>query len=332
MAYAPEGSIADTAFNEGLAMFFRDFATFAEFVGKKNTAQAEAATKADYYEVEEDPYYVYFSVPGTVESWRLAAGDPGLQRYYAPIDNTETYMARVQTKWHQEAPYNNQVPLIDYRNGNKTGRVGCFAVAFGQVMANHQRPTFYNWALLTVAPTISTSNSSAASEVSRLLYNIANRFTFFELTSTGTRGHTPLGNIVPGIQAQGYTVTETSYSGPVSSAAIYGEIRDNHRPLLMSGQDLKFAPNGQEIWSGHIWVIEGILKKERWYYWRSTVIEGTSYSLQSRERVRAQMILCNWGWGGLSDGWYYNFGPVYTDGKTYSFTYDKFLYTNIKPN
>ena len=242
--------------------------------------------------------------------------------YYGPIDNTRTFAAFVQTAWSQVNPYNNKVPQYCNNNGvTERCRVGCFAVALGQLMSYHKHPISYNWDLLISTPSISPYHTSAVNEVSRLLYDLAlSGGTEYKLTGAGS---TSVSKITPTLNSFGYNVTST-YLGTGQSSHISIEELKASRPVLFVAESTR---------GGHIWVIDGIFEFERWYYFPARIMPTESPSGIEIRRVRTMRRLshCNWGWGGLSNGWYYNYTPKYTDGSYIKFNTQKWLYTGIVP-
>lgn len=158
--------------------------------------------------------------------------------YYGPIDNTRTFAAFVQTAWSQVNPYNNKVPQYYNNNGvTERCRVGCFAVALGQLMSYHKHPISYNWDLLISTPSISPYHTSAVNEVSRLLYDLAlSGGTEYKLTGAGS---TSVSKITPTLNSFGYNVTST-YLGTGQSSHISIEELKASRPVL-------FVPNQLEV-------------------------------------------------------------------------------------
>lgn len=323
MAYAPIGSVTDTVFNKGLALFFREFACFTEALAQKQKRVTTRATD-EYWQGYQE--YSFVTVPGTYEYYRDMTKEE-IEKYGAgylktgPVDYRATHGPLVSTKWEQNAPYNNKVPV--FLNGtNKRVKVGCFAVAVAQLMSYHKKPSSYNWSLLTAAPTISVYDNVASDEVSRLMIDIATagKTDFDAINNTGG---TFSYDMAPAIRQMGYKVVKTYLDSENSGDSIYNNIMSN-RPVLMSGA----TPN-----KGHIWVIDGIFTQERWFY-SGVSITGTNIPARymiNRQRERSRLCHCNWGWGGLSNGWYYDYSPVYTDGLSYRYAYDKYIYTQIEP-
>lgn len=338
IAYSPQGSIADTVYNKALALYFRDLAILSDIVS------SEAVTRADYWQPGWDDIvykqvsseeFVRWLTPWESENRPNKGFSWG---YYDPIDKMEFESAYVPTLWAQENPYNNRVPK--YVVGTKSKVVvGCYPVAVGQIMAFHKFPSTYNWSTLTMCPTIDptptvpgggideSKETFAQKEVSRLLTDIAIAAETYYDTLPNTRnfGSTQVGKTLLGLYKMGYDAKEVYFGGKGgSSALIKEEIQNYHRPVLYNGQTDKSK--------GHIWVIDAVLTQERWSYISYYVHGGENNGKEGLERYRVQgnLLHCNWGWGGSSNGWYYNFTPPHK-GEFIHFYKDKHLYTGIKP-
>ena len=135
---------------------------------------------------------------------------------------------------------------------------------------------------------------------------------------------------VPTLDYFGYNVT-SNYVGSGKTGSLIASEMDALRQVLVSGS----PPSSS---TGHIWVVDGIYTYERWYYYWSSIL-GTGYAPTDLYRYRAQGRLyhCNWGWGGLSNGWYYSYNPKQAPSYTntgeyhYLFDTDKRVCTGIFP-
>ncbi|GHU99632.1 hypothetical protein FACS1894159_03980 [Bacteroidia bacterium] len=340
IAYAPVGSLADTTYNLGLAMYLKEFAMLLE-------APEQVATRTDYWQPNWQD--IFPEVPGTrefvrwLEPYEYGQGNGQSWIYSDPIDYTELNTAYVPTRWDQENPYNNLVPY--YVSGtSKRVRVGCASVAIGQIMAFHQHPSTYNWSLLTQSPTIPPwiyitdgenqleDQTPAQAEVAQLLHDIA--------TAAGTdydteadSGGTDVYMVVPALNAMGYSGTYVvigSATGLATLAPLREEIITHQRPFLFCGQT-HIIKNGMSVQAGHIWVVDAIWTYERWGYISFWQYGGEHHGQEGLDRYRTQcnMLHCNWGWGGQDNGWYYNYSPPKIGGARFYF--GKTLITGIVP-
>ena len=318
MAYAPMGSIADTTFNKGLASFFRDFAAYTEVMMEKE--KAKTRTNFEFF---QDYDIFNFVVSSRSEFVRNATPSeeaedcPGFP-YYQETKN-EMVGQFVDAMWDQSAPYNNNVPYF-VLDTNRRVRVGCFPVALGQLLSYYKTYPGYNWSLLTASPKIA-DNTRAAAEVSRLLSNIAADANTSYYTISDQGGTSPE-NIYETIYEYGFKrrVQSTFYDTSCRDT-IYNNVKDNH-PVLVQGRGS----------GAHIWIVDKMWTHEGWKYWAAKI--NSNYPPYEhgeiyRDLCRISHAHCNWGWGNLSDGWYYTFTPIFTDGKKYTFTRERVVYSQL---
>ena len=318
MAYAPMGAIVDTVFNKGLASFFRDFAAYTEAMVEKEKVKTRAN-----FEFFQDYDIFNFVVSSKSEFVRNATASeeaencPGFP-YYQQTKN-EMVGQFVDAMWDQSAPYNNNVPyfVIDT---NRRVRVGCFPVALGQLLSYYKTYPGYNWNLLTASSKI-PDNTQAAAEVSRLLSNIeADAHTNYYTISD--QGGTSPENIYATIRGYNFTkCTQSTFYETSCRDTIYNNVKDNH-PVLVQGRGS----------GAHIWIVDKMWTHEGWKYWAAKV--NSNYPPYEhgeiyRDLCRISHAHCNWGWGNLSDGWYYTFTPIFTDGKRYTFTRERVVYSQL---
>jgi len=367
IAYAPVGSIADTVYNKGLALYFRELAMLSDIVSKQS--KQEEATRSGNNDPRQSGWgdMAVFIDWGSEEFVRWLApeecGQGGNRSwvFYGPIDHEEIASAYVPTKWNQDNPYNSAVPyphcIYDpvYKL-NIPVLVGCYAVAVGQIMAYHRYPPTYNWDLLTASQTIPVvplihfshgeyqydqyvyaNPTPTQYEVARLLYDIAlaGKTTYKTTPAPGEGGTSPE-NQKQGLINMGYAVTGDIYDymenepSGTSSSVIRDEIQTYHRPVLYSAVG-KYTSDGKPA-GGHVWVVDAVLTFEQWEYISFWGYGPDGYTGEGLNRYRTQgrLLHCNWGWGGNSDGWYYSFIPSH-GGKPIEFYTQKILFTGIHP-
>jgi len=112
---------------------------------------------------------------------------------------------------------------------------GCVATAMAQVMAFHQRPTTYNWAVMPAA--------SGNQDVAQLMLD-AGLSVYMQYTPTSSGAyHSDIDDAFK--YTFGYTFSnDVSYN----SSQVLGNIQVNH-PVILSGFDSNFG--------GHAWVADG---------------------------------------------------------------------------
>ncbi len=298
IAYVPNGSIADTMYNEGLADYIRLI-----------PMMMSVSVHYDYWEPEINGSYK--TVP---DSYQFIKNTSSLQECYDwPTYGDWNYWENptcfVPTKWEQSHPYNLHVNSFPCNDGVRS-KIGCAAVALGQLMAYHKQPTGYDWDLLTATKTISPNASIfAKQEVARLLINLAIELktvygcSFDRPVADRTKGTSQAYDVIPAFAEFGYSCSENQIKIGVSGDTIFNNII-NKRPVLCAA----FGPP-----YGHIFIIDGIYRKYRdKFYFRtdySTPADKRRYEIYKVRECFATVHI-NWGWAGSSDGWYYSFAPA----------------------
>ncbi len=320
-AYSPVGSIADTTYNKGLAIWFRDLYAFGKIVA------SEAKTRNIWQEGWE---YGSFSPISDWEFDRVwtEADSNKPELYWGPLDWSEDiYLWRsslLYHEWDQTAPYNNKVPSFLNSDPTTRVRVGCWATAVGMIMAIYKRPSTYNWDLIHSSVNILPSETRRADEVSRLLLDVANagKTKWDPYKNSGT---TQPSNIESGLRRLGYDSELVFYGSQMISMDIIEELRNN-RPVLCVG----YGSDG-----GHIWVVDRVKIRQLWRYQLVYTLDdsaGTKTWHYNKIRCQSNMLRCNWGWGGPSNGWYYKFEPYVPKlGYYTSLSGNKYLVKGIKP-
>ena len=292
-AYTEQGSIADTATNNGLKLFVERMACYMEREAASFNVDSlylaigerHKASKSGW--VEDGPFrYLYIDYDYFVP-------DPDFEymgeRDYSEV--SESGYPPVLTKWSQGNPYNNLLPNVGaYTPGGKA-YVGCAMVAVAQIMAYHKRP--YG-ALATAADWNSVIANNNDVRLHQLMLDLFNNMKT-GVSSTGTTSNT--NEIIRFLRGHGYSTPweEYSYSfGAVASRLQYG-------PVIVVG-----VTDASE---GHAWVVDGTQstttntydmyeKDDGQYIWRVCIYKRGE---QSYFYVR-----CNWGWSGSSDGWFFS--------------------------
>ena len=182
------------------------------------------------------------------------------------------------TTWHQD-PYFN---MYCFTADSLQARVGCAAVAMGQIMRYHQYPTSFNWSQM---PDNSATPTTAAF-LSDIGANINMNYDVFISKAKYCNVRSAF------INHYGYSCAPDSVEQSL----------DNYRPVFMRG-----APTTSE--SGHAWVCDGyredqvsdyfILKTLSFSY--PLEYESTAYSGTYHTQTYYHM---NWGEYGVSNGWF----------------------------
>ena len=199
------------------------------------------------------------------------------------IDNTKKVYPMLTTKWHQRWPFNCDCPI--YTGGQSPA--GCVNIALLQIMAYHEFPTCSslgyncNWASIKSCDiTKVNENNSFLSEFTREI----GRKT---LTIYGTDWAfaTPAA-ACNCLKHYGYKDTKNhwGYDEDLIISMLKGS-----KPVFIAALSPEFV--------GHAWVIDGYIQR----------------------KDSTPLFHCNWGWGGLKNGYYLSKvfdtgnGPVETE-------------------
>lgn len=293
LVYVSKGSLSDTIYNKGLAHYMRSLSVINS-----------ATIGFDYWQ----PYVegATFVVNGSYHFLKYATE----QEYYDwPFyDNWDTWQnpcAFVPVQWDQDSPYNNYGPYLT--ECNQIAKIGCGAVAVAQVMAYHKKPDKYNWPELTRTTKVTnTSNSLQRTQVARLMRDVADAIdTQYRCKSDGTTaGGTNEDRIKIGLEKLGYSCNRNAQRNKMNSDTIYYNILNNY-PIICGIED-EITTGG-----GHLFVIDGAYRKFRnGYYFKKDITDpNNKIFMIYKARQCFDASHYNWGWGGNSDGWYYNTNP-----------------------
>lgn len=209
----------------------------------------------------------------------------------------------MSTLWHQDADYN----MYCFTNDNLQAKVGCVAVAMGQIMRYHQYPTSFNWSQMP--------GNYATTTTAAFLHDLGSSIGMdYGVTSSG----------VDFDIAEPAFMNIYGYTGTVGLGVSTNSMDlslNNYRPIYMRGS----TNNGQ----GHAWVCDGyrddqvsdyfILKTLSYSY--PLEYESTAYSGSYHTQRYYHM---NWGELNESNGW---FVGTYCS----QFTYDRTCIFNLHP-
>lgn len=217
----------------------------------------------------------------------------------------------VKTQWGQEMDYNAAFP---YRNDGNQAKVGCGPLAVGQIMKYYEYPNKYLWKEM--------DNFLDVYVKSTFLLDVAYACKAnFNAADGGTE--TNVNNYVPAFEYFGYTaVKETNPNLRLEL--------DNHRPILMRGEDRKLN-------KAHAWIVCGYNytneEKNTYVYTFSSSQSFKALYSGNNSRYEDLVYYINWGFYGDYDGYYRLDALKITDGnKTYNFDTNFCYITNIKPN
>lgn len=209
----------------------------------------------------------------------------------------------LSTTWGQGDNYNDALNLHWGCTLTINGQppVGCVATATAQIMRFHQFPANYNWSSMPY-----TSGSSA---VAQLMANVAYSENMqFACAGSGTLLSSASAALT---QVFGYS---SATHGDYSASAILAELQGS-KPVLISGDQ----PNNQ---NGHAWVADGFNSGYQCTY---------DFEHHSTGGYNFLYYHMNWGWSGLSNG-YYNTNVFVVSNGLYmqNFSYARKMVTNIR--
>ncbi len=214
----------------------------------------------------------------------------------------------IKVTWSQGYPYNDCAPLI---NG-KRAVAGCVAIAAAQFTSYYHYPISFkgidlDWDYLNKYSSFSDyfndDYQKYAKQVSQYLRTIGDELGN-SWGTTGTKAYT--GNIVSMLRNMGYK--NPSDLTPYFEQGLINSIKQL-RPVIMRGN----SERGKEMvgwWifkhpktiykGGHAWLVDGLVVQERE---RKTIDNNTNKVIASHIENRI-FVHCNWGWGGLNDGYF----------------------------
>lgn len=179
---------------------------------------------------------------------------------------------------------------------------GCGPISVAQIVCRHRYPNshngyMYHWVYMLESaklpqPIETPSANQAVQDASQLISTIGQLMNAqYGIAGTSTNRT----SVIPCFRALGYTNCGTLMSY-------------NFERIMNSLQGLcpVWTRGHTTVGSGHAWVIDGYLFQYRyatlWAYSPSS-----STMIKTQVRMERELIHCNWGWGGLSDG-YFNSG------------------------
>ncbi|MCF0172800.1 MAG: C10 family peptidase [Bacteroidales bacterium] len=220
-------------------------------------------------------------------------------------------------KWAQGSPYNQYC----FTSDGQRAKTGCVATAVAQLMSIYQYPTSYsgfsfNWYNMISSPyTLDYYGNYSVGILMQQLGVTSNLDMDYGVLSSGASPE----NIPRTFVNFGY-----SNGGALSSYSTYlvaSELESGY-PVLLSGYDTRHTTIQTNIFGkvvsitysyegGHCWLAHGLLTRRRLVSrYEDGVFVGSYYQTNN-------YILCNFGWGGVDDGYYAdwafdtNAGPIY---------------------
>ena len=232
---------------------------------------------------------------------------PIISTKYGQWETMQIVYPLVPVYWGQDAPFNDNAPLLD--DGTHAA-AGCVATAIAQLMAYHCYPLNYNWAELTKQTYKWGMSATARSEVAKLFRTIGDNVEM----DWGKQSGAYTSNASKHFQKMGYSHTGNyqEYSFDNVKLSILDGI-----PVIMDGFAIRETYTYKKWFlgkkhtayrydKGHAWVIDGMINRRR------KVEVFTDGELTKSYYQYEQLLHCNWGWNGLYEG-YYNNGAFNTN-------------------
>lgn len=281
----------------------------------------------DENEYSDIDNYIYHAIANdirvtpriTVDTVSVTYGEWMTKRKIGPL---------VTTKWNQTYPFNKYMPSsslwenksFSYYRGLPP--VGCVNVALGQLLASNQQPFVasgvngtYQWNdILDISNYSNLSEflpgqSSYAFESDTVALSKVNKLADFLnylsiITQSTVSGNGTGSNIQNACNAM--QILDSSY---YSNAHIvsYSEDSDSFLDCIIDdNKPVYFRGTSASSNTGHAWLVDGYLSRERYMY--ITILVGLGPGTSTSRRIQ-QSYLChiNWGYSGKYDG-YYNIG------------------------
>ena len=207
----------------------------------------------------------------------------------------------LNTKWHQNAPFNNHYPI--YSSGIRK-YAGCGVIAAAQILYKNRKPNSINgiafdWNLISQYEYdySSTPSLSARMEIANYVHTIA-QASNAELDNGILETGSPVNDMVSFFSQCGYTnVSLAAYS----YSAVEAMLSNNH-PVWMWGAYNYDNP-------AHAWVVDGCLEYKFDYWIRDykeppIMVGELPYDEYIYNTQYIDLVHCNYGWGGKCDGYY----------------------------
>ncbi len=244
----------------------------------------------------------------------------------------------VKTLWSQSGSYNNKVDKYCSEEADEAP-VGCVAVAVGQIMSYHKKPTYFkgeymDWNDMTYIRSgdmfsqIYYCNKEGKDDIQHLLARLGDN-EYLNMNYGCDDGSGASDNKAEEtFHKLGYSANLTDYN----SNTVISEIKAN-RPVYISGYAFKKKLPWYKRWKrkyvydgGHAWLVDGYVKRTR----EVTVTERNNECIKNElsdayttytYNENLELVHNNFGWGGDEKGgdntaYYDNEGNIVSKSKT----------------
>lgn len=214
---------------------------------------------------------------------------------------------KLQYKWNQGYPFNIYCPQLS--NGSNTA-VGCTAVAAGMILAMNKKPVSINgytlnWNKISQMKTASDLNSDAIGkeQVAKFLYELGRKMNMSYGTESGAWPNDALKYMRDECNLWASNMRDYVGGDGTSNYVIYSTLHNHPLGLVM----MSGYRNDGSLLKGHTWVLDGqIFMKDK----------------NNPEDMQLDLYHCNWGWGGINDGYYLRYIFDRINGSSLEFTED----------
>lgn len=283
---------------------------------------AEAKAAADRGEDYETPTYIHACVVAYLE-----AAAEGVIEHTKADNEEEKKLTRsipfpdgggafdpdapvqlMNTTWHQDAPFNNNCPIIFGRRA----KVGCVALALGQILAYNKKMynvgpdkivpknglvtadnTYYpQWPIITRAIETATPAGNCQFQIANYLYAIGRAV---DMNYGVDLSVAPVDNAVAFLKEKAGYKNVNLRSANIED--IKTQIKINKVPVYASGLAQRDIPELSVSNGGpHSWVIDGWQLKTIW-----VPVGGGAIGDYAK---KVDYIYCRFGYNGTMDGWF----------------------------
>ena len=200
----------------------------------------------------------------------------------------------LKTEWKQRDGYNSIVK----NNNCSSGRtpVGCVAVAVGQIMAYHKKPTVFNgrlmhWEEMTASPSLDFVSLQGREDIQHLLADLGNK-EFLSINYTCENSGTSDENALNTFKKLGYVNAILSDKYDIEKDLLA------NRPVYISAVD---KPRYDRTREAHAWVIDGYKKYRA--SWKEVIYVECREKIY-KSYVYVPLIHHNLGWNSVFNLWY----------------------------
>lgn len=204
-------------------------------------------------------------------------------------------------KWDQNWPYNDKCPMVDGTHGS----AGCVPIAVAQFMSANKYPesyngTTFNWNEMNANPFINWVSHEAQDQIKTLIAELGKGGNL-DVSYGAIESSASIDNIPRTLKNFGYSSWGMCKDYNIDD--IVNELKNGYC-VLLSGHSEKHKKKilGITVYTyytgGHAWLGHGLFECKR-----DVKMYNGATSLGSYFQT-SYYILCNYGWGGLYDGYY----------------------------